>query len=85
MNKEKLFIAKDENGVEHEYEMLLVKRVDDNSVVWYTDGTYDDEGRKNVYISEYERLGNTFTLNPVENDDKLEKYADMFTKEYNEE
>ncbi len=85
MNKEKLFIAKDENGVEHEYEMLLVKRVDDNSVVWYTDGTYDDEGRKNVYISEYERLGNTFMLNPVGNDDKLEKYADMFTKEYNEE
>ena len=85
MNKEKMFITKDEEGMEHEYEMLLVKKVDDASVIWYTDGTKDDEGRKNIYISEYERTGNTFALNPIDNDDLMNKYADIFTAEYNEE
>lgn len=85
MNKEKMFIAKDENGIEHEYEMLLVKRVDDVSVIWYTDGTQDEEGRKNIYISEYQRTGNTFALTPIQNDNMMEKYADIFTEEYNED
>lgn len=85
MNKEKMFIAKDENGIEHEYEMLLVKRVDDVSVIWYTDGTKDEEGRKNIYISEYQRTGNTFALTPIQNDNMMEKYADIFTEEYNED
>ncbi len=85
MNKEKMFIAKDENGIEREYEMLLVKRVDDVSVIWYTDGTKDEEGRKNIYISEYQRTGNTFALTPIQNDNMMEKYADIFTEEYNED
>lgn len=84
MNKEKMFIAKDENGIEHEYEMLLVKKVEDVSVIWYTDGTKDEEGRKNIYISEYQRSGNTFALTPIQDDDMMEKYADIFTEEYNE-
>ena len=85
MNKEKMFITKDEDGLEHEYEMLLVKNVDNVSVIWYTDGTKDEDGRKNIYISEYERVGNTFSLNPIEDDSLMNKYADIFTAEYNEE
>lgn len=85
MNKEKMFIAKDENGIEHEYEMLLVKKVDDVSIIWYTDGTTDEEGRKNIYISEYQRTGNTFALTPIQNDNMMEKYADIFSEEYNED
>ena len=46
MNKEKMFIAKDENGNETAYEMLYVKNVDNKPVIWYTDGTLDEEGRK---------------------------------------
>jgi len=85
MNKEKMFITKDEDGLEHEYEMLLVKNVDNVSIIWYTDGTKDEDGRKNIYISEYERVGNTFALKPVEDDNLMNKYADIFTAEYNEE
>lgn len=84
MNKEKMFIAKDETGAEHEYEMLLVKNVEGKSIIWYTDGTEDEEGRKNIYISEYERTGNTFALNPIEDDGLMDKYADIFTTEYKE-
>ncbi|MBO4600841.1 MAG: DUF1292 domain-containing protein [Bacilli bacterium] len=84
MNKEKMFIAKDENGKEEQYEMLLVKNVDNESIIWYTDGTTDEEGRKNVFISKYERSGNTFQLNPIEDDSVMEKYADIFLNEYKE-
>lgn len=85
MNKEKMFIARDEDGLEHEYEMLLVKNVENVPVIWYTDGTKDEDGRKNIYISEYERVGNTFALNPIEDDNLMNKYAEIFTAEYNEE
>lgn len=84
MNKEKMFIARDEDGNETEYEMLLVKNVDGVSIIWYTDGTKDEEGRKNIYISQYERTGNTFALNPIENDGLMEKYADIFIEETKE-
>lgn len=84
MNKEKMFIARDEDGNETEYEMLLVKNVDGVSIIWYTDGTKDEEGRKNIYISQYERTGNTFALNPIENDGLMEKYADIFIEESKE-
>ena len=79
-----MFIARDENGVEEEYEMLLVKNVEGVPVIWYTDGTKDEEGRKNIYISTYERVENTFSLNPVGNDALLDKYADIFQNEYKE-
>lgn len=82
MNKEYMFIARDETGKEVEYEMLLVKNVDNKSVIWYTDGTTDEEGRKNVYISEYERQGNTFSLNPINDDALIDKYADIFSEEF---
>ena len=62
-NKEKMFIAKDEDGVETPYEMLMVKNVEGKPIIWYTDGTYDSENKKNVYISEYARTQNSFELN----------------------
>lgn len=85
MNKEKMFIAKDETGVETPYEMLMVKNVEGKPIIWYTDGTYDSENKKNVYISEYARTQNSFELNPIEDDSKLEEYADIFINEYNED
>ena len=85
MNKEKMFIARDENNVESEYEMLLVKNVDNDPIIWYTDGTTDEEGNKNIYISKYEKKGNTFELNPVDDDSLMEKYADIFLSEYKED
>jgi len=84
MNKEKVFIARDENGVECQYEMLMVKNVDNTPVIWYTDGTIDENGRKNIYISTYERTESTFSLNPIEHDNLLEKYANIFADEYKE-
>ena len=85
MNKEKLFIARDEDGIETKYEMLLVKNVNNNPVIWYTDGTTDEEGRKNVFISHYERTDTSFVLIPIEDDTLLEKYADIFEEEYEED
>ena len=84
MNKEKMFIAKDENGNETAYEMLYVKNVDNKPVIWYTDGTLDEEGRKNIYISYYERKDSTFALNPIEDDSLMDKYANIFISEYKE-
>lgn len=84
MNKEKMFIARDENNRDVAFEMLYVKNVDDKPIIWYTDGTLDDEGKKNIYISTYQRSGNTFLLSPIENDDLMQKYAEIFINEYNE-
>jgi len=84
MNKEKIFIARDENGSECQYEMLMVKNVDNIPVIWYTDGSKDEDGSKNVYISTYERTDTTFSLNPIENEETLQKYADIFSNEYKE-
>ena len=44
MNKEKMFITRDENNKEVAYEMLYAKNVDNVPIVWYTDGTFDEEG-----------------------------------------
>jgi len=84
MNKEKMFITRDENNVEVAYEMLYVKNVDNTPVIWYTDGSLDEEGNENVYISTYERQGNTFVLNSIDDDAVLNKYADIFLNEYQE-
>ncbi|MBR5662129.1 MAG: hypothetical protein IKX00_00585 [Bacilli bacterium] len=84
MNKEKMFIARDENGVEVAYEMLLVKNVDNVPVIWYTDGTKDGEGNTNIYISTYERENNLFVLNKVENDELFNKYSEIFLNENKE-
>lgn len=84
MNKEKMFIARDENNRDVAFEMLYVKNVDDKPIIWYTDGTLDDEGKKNIYISTYQRSGNTFLLSPIENDDLMQKYAEIFINEYKE-
>ena len=84
MNKEKMFIARDENNVDTAYEMLYVKNVDGTPIIWYTDGTYDDDNNKNVYISSYKREGNTFLLSSIEDDNLMNKYADIFINEYNE-
>lgn len=84
MNKEKMFITRDENNVEVAYEMLYVKNVDNTPVIWYTDGSLDEEGNENVYISTYERQGNTFVLNSIDDDAVLNKYADIFLNEYKE-
>lgn len=85
MNKEKMFIAKDEDGMEKAYEMLYVKNVDSKPIIWYTDGTTDEEGNKNIYISEYKKLEKTFMLEPIEDDSLMEKYADIFINEYEEQ
>lgn len=84
MNKEKMFITRDENNVETAYEMLYVKNVDNTPVIWYTDGSLDEEGNKNIYISTYKREGNTFVLNSIDDDAVLNKYADIFLNEYKE-
>ena len=84
MNKEKMFITRDENNVETAYEMLYVKNVDNTPVIWYTDGSLDEEGNKNIYISTYKREGNTFVLNGIDDDELLNKYADIFSNEYKE-
>jgi hypothetical protein len=84
MNKEKMFITRDENNVEVAYEMLYVKNVDNTPVIWYTDGSLDEEGNENVYISTYERQGNTFVLNSIDDEAVLNKYADIFLNEYKE-
>lgn len=83
MNKEKMFIARDENNVEVAYEMLLVKNVDNIPVIWYTDGTTDTDGSQNVFISTYSREGNTFALNKIEDDNLFNKCIEIFSKENN--
>lgn len=85
MNKEKMFIARDETGKESAYELLYAKSVDGTPVVWYTDGTTDDEGNKNVYISTYNKDGNTFLIESIESDELMNKYADIFINEYKED
>lgn len=84
MNKEKMFVAKDENGKEAVYEMLLVKNVDNIPVIWYTDGSYDEDNNKNIYISTYEKTDKTFVLNEITDESKMDEYADIFIKEYKE-
>ena len=84
MNKENMFIAKDDTGKETVYEMLLIKNVDNKPIIWYTDNSKDEDGNKNIYISSYEKTDKTFQLNPIENDSDLEKYADIFMNEYKE-
>lgn len=84
MNKEKMFIARDDNNIEVAYEMLLVKNVDNVPVIWYTDGTTDADGNQNVFISTYTREGNTFALNPITDENLLNKYSDIFLNEYKE-
>lgn len=84
MNKEKMFITRDENNKEVAYEMLYVKNVDDTPVIWYTDGTFDEDGNKNVYISTYKRDNTTFLLEPINDDALMQKYADIFLNEYRE-
>lgn len=84
MNKEKMFITRDENNIETAYEMLYVKNVDNTPVIWYTDGSLDEEGNKNIYISTYKREGNTFVLNGIDDEELLNKYADIFSNEYKE-
>lgn len=84
MNKEKMFVAKDENGKEAVYEMLLVKNVDNVPVIWYTDGSYDEDNNKNIYISTYEKTDKTFVLNEITDESKMDEYADIFIKEYEE-
>ena len=84
MKKENMFIARDENNIETAYEMLYVKNVDNIPVIWYTDGTTDSEGNKNIFISTYEREGNTLALKPINDDSLLNKYSDIFLNEYKE-
>lgn len=84
MNKEKMFIARDENNNDVAYEMLLVKAVDNNPIIWYTDGTTDEEGKKNVYISSYKKEGNTFILEEVNDESLMNKYAEIFVNEFKE-
>lgn len=81
MKKENMFIARDENGSETAYEMLLVKNVDNNPVIWYTDGTMDADGNQNVFISTYERENNTFALNRIENEELFNKCSEIFLNE----
>ena len=82
MNKEKMFIVRDEDGKEFAYEMLMAKNVDGVPVVWYTDNTKDENGELNVYISSYERTEHSFRLNEL-TDEELEKYGQIFLNEYN--
>ena len=84
MNREKMFIARDENNKEVAYEMLYVRDVDNVPVIWYTDGKTDEDGRKNIYISTYKIEGKTFILEPIENDEIMQKYSDIFLSEYKE-
>ena len=84
MNKEKMFIARDENGKEIAFELLYTKNVDGKPIMWYTDGTTDDEGNKNVYVSQYKRDDNTFQIEAIEDAESIKKYADIFLNEYNE-
>lgn len=84
MNKEKMFITRDENNKEVAYEMLYTKNVDNVPVVWYTDGTFDEEGNKNIYISSYKRENGTFVLDAINNDELMKKYEDIFLNEYKE-
>lgn len=84
MNKEKMFIARDENNKEVAYEMLYVKNVDNVPVIWYTDGTSDEDGKKNVYISTYKKEGNAFLLEGIEDENLMNKYSEIFINEYKE-
>lgn len=83
MNKEKMFIAQDENNREVAYEMLMTKNVDNTPVIWYTDGAIDEEGSKQVYVSTYERANNTFVLNKIEDENFLNKCIEIFLNEQN--
>lgn len=82
MNKEKMFIVRDEDGKEFAYEMLYTKNVDGVPVIWYTDNSKDENGELNVYISKYERTDHSFVLNEL-NDEELKKYSEIFLNEYN--
>ena len=83
MNKEdRIFKAIDEDGIEMEYEILLIKCVDAKPIIWYTDGTSDEDGRRNIFVSTYTLGDNGFELNPIEDDSEMEKYADIFDHDY---
>lgn len=80
MDKEKMFIARDESGRESQYQMIMAKNIAGTPVIWYTDGTEED-GNKNIFISEYEKSGNTFMLKEITDEEKLNYYADLFISE----
>lgn len=84
MNKEKMFIARDENNKEVAYEMLLVKEVNNTPIIWYTDGSLDKEGKKNIYISSYKKEDGTFILESIEDKNQLNEYANIFLNEFKE-
>ena len=76
-----VFEAKDEDGTENEYKMLLVKQVDGKSILWYTDDTKDEEDRQNIYVSEFSMEDGTLILKPID-DSEMEKYITIFMDDY---
>lgn len=59
-------------GEEVEYKVLLMFDIEEfgKSYVFYTDGTTNDNGELNVYISAYNIVGDTVTLSSVESDEE---------------
>ena len=75
------FNAIDEKGIESTYQMLYCKVIDGKSIVWYTDGSVDDKGKYNIYISSYKEKDKVFLLDSINNDEEIKKYINIFKKE----
>ena len=75
------FNAIDEKGIESTYQMLYCKVIDGKSIVWYTDGSVDDNGKYNIYISSYKEKDKVFLLDSINNDEEIKKYINIFKQE----
>ena len=81
MNNDNFFTAIDENGKETTYKMLYCKNVDDKPIIWYTDGSTDDSGKYNIYISSYEEKNKMYLLDSIDDEVELQKYVDIFKQD----
>ena len=76
-----MFNAVDENGVESTYKMLYYKNVDNKSIIWYTDGSINENGKYNIYISSYKEEDKIFLLDSINDQEEMQKYIDIFKLE----
>lgn len=83
MNDSNVFAAVDENGIESTYKMLYCKIIENKPIIWYTDGSVDENGKYNIYISSYKEKDKIFLLDSIDNDLEMQKYINIFKQENN--
>lgn len=76
-NDEKIVINK--NGQEVECDILFTFDCDDNgkSYIGYTDHSFGDNGRKNIYVSSYNPIMGPGTLEDITEKEELDMLQDV--------